>query len=120
MTQNAKIKIITGSVTLIYWFVPVVRDSLFDGNDPNDNIFSISAFIYWGMRMTYISDSIFSAPYIVQFSLWLLSWWLLYLIARFIKYLLIKARKLRFKWLLYLIARFIKHLLIRIKKPRFK
>ena len=42
------------------------------------------------------------------------------MIARFIKYLLIKARKLRFKWLLYLIARFIKHLLIRIKKPRFK
>src|SRR6218665_1973387 len=90
MSQNTKIRIITGAVTLIYWFVPVVRDSLFaDGNDPDDNIFSLSVFIYEGMRLTYTGDSIFSVPYIVQFSFWLLSWLLLYLITWFIKDLLV-------------------------------
>jgi len=86
VSQNTKIRIITGSVTLIYWFVPVVQDILDFADKHNDHyIFSLSTFIFGFMRMTFTHDSIFSVPYIVQFSFWLLSWLLLYLITWFIK-----------------------------------
>lgn len=74
----------------VYCIVPIIQDKVFSNFSDRFNdyyIFFLSSSVYGFMQMVYTNTSI---PYIVQFILWLFTWWILYLIMRFVK--LVRAK----------------------------
>ncbi len=87
--SNTNLKLISGIITFIYCFEPILQAYIF--NDFSDRFnshyfFVISSSLYQIMEFIYTNTIV---PYIAQFFLWLSMWFVVYL---FIKIIIMKIR----------------------------